>query len=70
MHLKEKIDHEMYEELLENFIILHRNQFMALGLPEIYWRDLCMKLKDEVCIEFPLIGFFPFKEFSNRIDQN
>jgi len=48
MHLENKIDHEIYEELLENFVILHENQFLALGLPEIFWRDLCMKLKDEV----------------------
>lgn len=48
MHLENKIQHEQYEELVSSFIQLHKTQFQALGLPEIYWRDLCMKLKDEV----------------------
>ena len=48
MHLEDKIDHEVYEQLVESFIELHQRQFEAIGLPKIHWRDLCMKLKDEV----------------------
>lgn len=55
MHLEDKIQHEQYEELVSSFIELHKSQFRALGLPEIYWRDLCMKLKDEVLTFFLLL---------------
>ena len=46
--MHEKIQHEKHEKLVSNFIQLHKSQFQALGLPEIYWRDLYLKLKNEV----------------------
>ena len=52
MNLKEKILNEVYDELAESFIELHKGQFVSSGLPDIYWKDLFMKLKEEVCLFF------------------
>ena len=54
MHLQEKNQSSDYEELVSSFILLHKSQFQACGLPEIYWRELCFKLKDEVIKKFNL----------------
>ena len=58
MHLTEKIEHENYEELMQYLVQLHENQFLACGLPRIHWRDLCMKLKDEVYLSFLSYPYF------------
>lgn len=64
MHLEDKIDHEVYEQLVESFIELHQRQFEAIGLPKIHWRDLCMKLKDEV---FDAGHYFQIRQ---RVDED
>ena len=56
MNLKDKIINEVYDELAESFIELHKAQFVSSGLPEIHWKDLFMKLKEEVCL-FYLLNF-------------
>ena len=48
MNLKRKLQAEMNEEFVTTFIELHRGQLESIGLPEIHWRDLYMKLKEEV----------------------
>ncbi len=44
----EERDTDIFEKLVESFILLHRRQFQAIGLPKIYWRELFTKLTNEV----------------------
>jgi hypothetical protein len=39
---------ELFNELVQSFIALHSTQLKSSGIPEIYWRSLFQKLKDEV----------------------
>jgi len=48
MNLLAKIAAEMTKEQIQLFIDLHKSQLLSLGLPELYWEDLYMKLKGEV----------------------
>lgn len=48
MNLKRQLEAEMNEELVKIFIELHKGQFDSIGLPEVHWKDLYMKLKEEV----------------------
>lgn len=41
-------DDNLLENLTENFILLHRRQFQAVGLPKTYWKQLLTKLTNEV----------------------
>ena len=48
MNLTSKMQADENEELINTFKELHRNQLESIELPEIHWRDLYMKLKEEV----------------------
>ncbi len=51
MNLLAKIAAEMTKEKIQSFIDSHKLQLLSLGLPELYWEDLYMKLKGEVIIK-------------------
>lgn len=54
MNLKRQLEAEMKEELVKTFIELHKGQLESIGLPEVHWRDLYMKLKEEVTYLFAI----------------
>ena len=50
-------------ELTEKFIELHKSQLVSAGVPEIYWKTLFNKLRDEI---FDAGNYF---QICQRVDE-